>query len=77
MRKNIIKQVTLLGFLAVLAVGCDKSFLEQSPYGSVNEALLSTSEKGADALLIAAYSNLDGFSGWDNGAPWEIGRAHV
>ncbi|MFM2145519.1 MAG: hypothetical protein RL732_355 [Bacteroidota bacterium] len=70
MRKNIIKQVTLLGFLAILAVGCDKSFLEKSPYGSVNEGLLSTSEKGADALLIAAYSNLDGFSGWDNGSPW-------
>lgn len=49
---------------------CKESFLETEPYGSVNEALLSSTVKGAETLLIAAYSNLDGFSGWDRGNIW-------
>jgi hypothetical protein len=70
MRKRIIKRITALAVLVTVAISCGKSFLETNPFGSVNEEILSTSEKGADALLIAAYSNLDGFSGWDNGSPW-------
>ncbi len=70
MRKNIMQKLTVLAFLAVVIYSCGKDFLETQPYGSVNNELLSTSEKGANALLIAAYSNLDGFSGWDNGGPW-------
>lgn len=56
--------------LVAIVVACSEEFLETKPYGSVNESLLATSEKGANSLLIAAYSNLDGFSGWDNGSPW-------
>jgi len=61
-----------IGVLALLAVvvACNEEFLETRPYGSVTEGLLATTEKGANSLLIAAYSNLDGFSGWDNGSPW-------
>ncbi len=70
MRKNIMQKLAVLGLLAVVIYSCGKDFLETQPYGSVNNELLSTSEKGANALLIAAYSNLDGFSGWDNGSPW-------
>ncbi|GAA4414285.1 RagB/SusD family nutrient uptake outer membrane protein [Nibrella viscosa] len=59
---------------AILTIGlvgaCKDSFLEQKPYGAVNEGTLSANLTGADALLIAAYSNLDGFSSWDNGNPW-------
>ena len=66
MKKSIISVALLLG----IAFSCKDSFLETAPYGSTNEAVLSSNEKGADALLIAAYSNLDGFSGWDNGTPW-------
>lgn len=51
-------------------VACKDSFLEQKPFGAVNETTLSANLTGADALLIAAYSNLDGFSSWDNGNPW-------
>lgn len=53
-----------------LTWACKDTFLEQKPYGAVNEGTLSQSLTGADALLIAAYSNLDGFSSWDNGSPW-------
>jgi hypothetical protein len=70
MRKNIMRLLAGSLVLVVLAVSCGKDFLETQPYGSVNNSLLSTSSKGANALLIAAYSNLDGFSGWDNGTPW-------
>ena len=66
MKKSIVSVALLLG----IAFSCKDSFLETAPYGSTNEAVLSSNEKGADALLIAAYSNLDGFSGWENGTPW-------
>lgn len=70
MRKNSLIKIASFVLLMAVGISCDKDFLETRPYGSVNELLLSTSEKGAEALLIAAYSNLDGFSGWDNGNPW-------
>jgi tetratricopeptide (TPR) repeat protein len=70
MRKNIMQFLTIPIFMVVVVISCGKDFLETQPYGSVNNELLSTSEKGANALLIAAYSGLDGFSGWDNGGPW-------
>jgi len=70
MRKNIKQILGVVAVLVVILVSCGKDFLNTEPYGSVNSALLATSSKGANALLIAAYSNLDGFSGWDNGSPW-------
>lgn len=53
-----------------LVWACNDKFLEQKPFGAVNEGTLSANLTGADALLIAAYSNMDGFSSWDNGSPW-------
>jgi tetratricopeptide (TPR) repeat protein len=70
MRKNIAKILAVPIIMILVVVSCGKDFLETQPYGSVNNELLATSAKGANALLIAAYSNLDGFSGWDNGSPW-------
>jgi hypothetical protein len=70
MRKNIAKLLAVPIIMILVVVSCGKDFLETQPYGSVNNELLATSAKGANALLIAAYSNLDGFSGWDNGTPW-------
>ena len=70
MRKNIAKLLAVPIIMILVVVSCGKDFLETQPYGSVNNELLATSAKGANALLIAAYSNLDGFSGWDNGSPW-------
>ena len=70
MRKNVMQKLAALGVLVIVIISCGKDFLETQPYGSVNNELLATSAKGANSLLIAAYSNLDGFSGWDNGTPW-------
>jgi starch-binding outer membrane protein, SusD/RagB family len=65
------KIIALTGVLMIgTVVSCKDSFLEQKPFGAVNEGTLSASLTGADALLISAYSLMDGFSSWDNGSPW-------
>jgi hypothetical protein len=65
-----ISNLKYLLFAFVLAASCKEDFLEKKPFGAVTEELLASNLKGADALLIAAYSSLDGFAGWDNGNPW-------
>lgn len=69
MKRKIFKIASTAVFL-MIGYGCDESFLNTKPYGATTKETLSSNEKGANALLIAAYSNLDGFSGWDNGIPW-------
>ncbi len=51
----------LLLSLLVITVRCD-DFLETQPYGTTTLNKLSNQLSGAEALLIAAYSDLDGFS---------------
>ena len=70
MKTNKKISIVTLCLLLGLAIGCKESFLETTPYGAVTEATLQANEAGAGSLLISAYSNLDGFSGWDNGNPW-------
>ncbi len=48
--------------------GCSKDFLEIPPYGELGQSALATYD-GVDALLIGAYSMLDGVSesfGWES-----------
>jgi starch-binding outer membrane protein, SusD/RagB family len=67
--KNKIIIGTGLLVLGIIS-SCKDSFLEQKPYGAVTQSTLSATLTGADALLIASYSVMDGFSGWGNGTPW-------
>lgn len=67
--KNKIIIGTGLLVLGIIS-SCKDSFLEQKPYGAVTQGTLSATLTGADALLIASYSVMDGFSGWGNGTPW-------
>lgn len=67
--KNKILIGTGLLVLGIIT-SCKDSFLEQKPYGAVTQETLSATLTGADALLIASYSVMDGFSGWGNGTPW-------
>ena len=63
MKKEIIKG-TRRGMLVVYLCfwfGC-QDFLETEPYGTSTFEKLSANESGANVLLIAAYSNLDGVS---------------
>ncbi len=68
MKSKILIATGLLVFGAVAS--CKDSFLVEKPYGAVTGETLSATLTGADALLIAAYSNMDGFAGWGNGTPW-------
>lgn len=61
--KNLTKAVLPLLSLVFL-FGCNEDFLNREPIGSVNEIVLQT-EEGANALLIAAYSLLDGYAQGD------------
>ena len=56
----------ILGSLLFIG-GCSKDFLEITPNGELSNEVLATYD-GVDALLIGAYSMLDGVSGdfgWD------------
>jgi len=67
-----MKKIVILTFILIVALvyACGEKFLTKEPLGVVSEPALQ-SAKGADALLIAAYSSLDGYSGWGNGGPWQ------
>lgn len=64
--KFLITSVLIAG----MVYSCGNDFLEKQPYGAVTLETLSANLKGANALLIAAYSNIDGFGGWEQGNPW-------
>jgi hypothetical protein len=63
MRKIQLPQIKIWTAMISLALwlGCD-DFLETQPYGTTTLNTLSRQQAGAEALLIAAYSNLDGIS---------------
>ena len=67
--------------VGVIAWSCSKSFLERTPKGVLDENTLAN-KKGVEALLIGAYSVLDGFidgggvflGGWQSaGSNWVYG----
>lgn len=63
--KNLFK-IGIPVLSLILLGGCKEEFLDLKPIGSVNEVVLQT-EDGANALLIAAYSLLDGYAQGDGG----------
>ena len=67
--------ITILLVLG-LAGACKSDFLEVAPKGSLDQGVLAT-EKGVNALLIGAYSLLDGVSsafGWESASSnWVFG----
>lgn len=56
-RLKLILSLTIGSF--ILFVGCSKDFLEKKPLGVADETLLAN-KAGVDAVLIGAYSLLDG-----------------
>ena len=56
----------------MMLFSCNENFLDKKPLGILNPYILDN-EDGLDALLIAAYSELDGWTGWNAyyaAAPW-------
>ncbi|MCK4991177.1 MAG: hypothetical protein KAS29_11850, partial [Bacteroidales bacterium] len=78
MRWVLRNRSTLLALLSLLFVkSCSEEFLEITPNGEVDQAVLATHE-GVDALLIGAYSMLDGLAegigGWESATSgWVFG----
>lgn len=77
--KRINFKIVLPSTLALLVMlyACNKSFLEKAPLGSLDPGNVSNSA-GVQALLIGAYSVLDGYgaanSGWESAASnWVYG----
>lgn len=69
-----MKKILLLASLTLglIIVSCSDDFLDKDPQGSLNPATLANAD-GVEALLIGAYSLLDGWEGgWSTGggAPW-------
>ena len=60
---NLFKIICSSLFL-IMVLGCNEEFLDVKPIGTVNEVVLQT-EEGVQALLIAAYSLLDGYAQGD------------
>lgn len=68
--KISISKLFVAAFLFLAAAACKDEFLDKKPIGPVSGPTLAANEKGADALLISAYSLMDGWGGWDFGDPW-------
>jgi len=76
MKKTKYLSVTAVITGLILLNSCNESFLEITPNGSLDESVLAT-YVGVDALLIGAYSLIDGISsnfGWEAAASgWVYG----
>ncbi len=81
MKKITFKFVALLMAGTVISLSCGKGFLEKTPKGGLDVNALAN-KKGVEALLIGAYSVLDGFvdgggiflGGWQSsGTNWVYG----
>src|SRR5687768_4311640 len=73
MKKINYKGILLLLFVVGFSHSCKDEFLEVEPNAALNETVISTPE-GVNALLIGAYSMLDGVSG--QGFGWEAASSN-
>jgi starch-binding outer membrane protein, SusD/RagB family len=73
MKRINIKIGLVLTLLLAFTNSCKEDFLDVSPNGSLSSNVLATA-KGVDALLISAYSMLDGVA--SNGFGWEAASSN-
>jgi len=73
MKKVNIKIGLVFAVLLAFTNSCKEDFLQVTPNGSLDAQVLATA-KGVDALLIAAYSMLDGVA--SNGFGWEAASSN-
>ncbi len=69
MKKLILTGLGLFVVMLMTMTACKESFLEKEPQSVLSPSVLAN-EKGLEALLIAAYGELDGWAGWGVGSPW-------
>lgn len=73
MKKSKIKIGLVLVALLAFTNSCKEDFLNVTPNGSLDAQVLATAE-GVDALLISAYSMVDGVA--SNGFGWEAASSN-
>lgn len=73
MKKVNIKIGLVFAVLLAFTNSCKEDFLQVTPNGSLDAQVLATA-KGVDALLIGAYSMLDGVA--SNGFGWEAASSN-
>lgn len=73
MKKVNLKIGLVFAVLLAFTNSCKEEFLTVTPNGSLDAQVLATS-KGVDALLISAYSMLDGIA--SNGFGWEAASSN-
>ena len=79
--KKIAFSILSLATVGVITWSCSKSFLDRKPLGGLDATTLAN-KNGVEALLVGAYSVLDGFingggiflGGWESsGTNWVYG----
>jgi hypothetical protein len=70
MKKLILISLFSVTMIAISVTACKDTFLDKKPLGVLSPSVLADA-KGVDALLIAAYSELDGWAGWSTEDPWD------
>ena len=70
---KVLSIIALVLSAGVILNACKEEFLEVTPKGSLDGAVLATFD-GVDALLIGAYSLLDGVS--SQGFGWEAASSN-
>lgn len=72
--KTIYKSIVTLFVVLGATIACKETFLEITPNGALDGTVLASKE-GVDALLIGAYSMLDGYSDQGTGG-WEAASSN-
>ena len=76
--KKILLLASLVIGIGLVVISCGDDFLDKEPQGTLNPATLANSD-GVEALLVAAYSLIDGWEGgWSTagGAPWNAAASN-
>ena len=74
--KRLNNKIVITGTVAVMAFSFScKNFLNKVPEGTLNQSVLAN-KAGVDALLIGAYSLVDGVYNGQPGSPWQSGTGN-
>jgi len=60
MKKYLSLIIVSVVIVTCLSVSCSKSFLDRQPNGTLDTTVVGN-QKGVEALLIGAYSMMDGY----------------
>lgn len=69
-KKLLTLSIAICATFAVFISCNTDEFLDRPAQGQLDASVLSSTD-GLELLLVGAYSQLDGWSGWDVGAPWQ------